>query len=297
MEFGEYIKQIRKDQKLSLREVAKRAGMSHPYLSQLETGRNNNPTRETLLKLSKGLEVDYSTLLKKAGYLDEQDRFLASLDAGLIAVFHVEEVYKFVEIEYKGKKEKVIVKGGKSHRVHPGADKNFPIKFGHLDPNNEDEILKFISDFGELGREKLPIRKEVGVNMYLEEFESETLSWIQTHIKTVKYIINLFEAIKRNDAEEIIKLVREKDFELILDGISDKRYIENKKIEVNPIFYSFLIIEDILNENIKFVRRELYSFSGQMDSYFTSDRLIDIIYWQLANIIQSEGIQFKKPIV
>lgn len=63
MTFGEYIKKMRSNKNLSSRELARKAGISQAYLSQLETGKNKNPTAETINKLAKALEVDYMELL------------------------------------------------------------------------------------------------------------------------------------------------------------------------------------------------------------------------------------------
>ena len=70
--FGSVIKRIRKDKKLSLKEVAKNGDMSHSYISQIENGKRNTPKPEILRKLSKGLNVPYLDLLEKAGLLDEE---------------------------------------------------------------------------------------------------------------------------------------------------------------------------------------------------------------------------------
>lgn len=62
MDFGQYIKEIREKNNLSVRELAKRAGMSHPYLSQLENGKNKNPSPEIVRKLATGLDIDFQSL-------------------------------------------------------------------------------------------------------------------------------------------------------------------------------------------------------------------------------------------
>src|SRR5699024_5117380 len=53
----------------------RRSEISHPYLSQLENGKNKRPTHEMLRKLSKGLKVDYLQLLEKAGYINEAEHY------------------------------------------------------------------------------------------------------------------------------------------------------------------------------------------------------------------------------
>lgn len=73
MAIGQEIKKTRKKKQLTLNELAKKSGVSQPYLSQLETGKNNNPTSDTLIKIAKGLDIPYIELLQKAGYIDDKD--------------------------------------------------------------------------------------------------------------------------------------------------------------------------------------------------------------------------------
>src|SRR5699024_4441795 len=70
MDFGTYIRNLRKSKQLTLREAARRSEMSHPYLSQIENGKNTNPTPHIIKKLAKGLEVPYMQLMQQAGYTD-----------------------------------------------------------------------------------------------------------------------------------------------------------------------------------------------------------------------------------
>lgn len=84
IELGEYIKKVRTGKKLSLRKAAEMAGVSHPYLSQLETGSHNNPSASTLEKLAKGLDIDYNYLSYLAGYVNvpniENDKNLTTAE-------------------------------------------------------------------------------------------------------------------------------------------------------------------------------------------------------------------------
>lgn len=63
MSFGEYLKQLRTNKGLSLRETARRSNMSGSYLSQLENSHNTNPKKDILMKLSSTLEVPYVDML------------------------------------------------------------------------------------------------------------------------------------------------------------------------------------------------------------------------------------------
>ncbi len=72
-DFGTTIRRMRKEQNLSVRKLAELSGVSHPYLSQIENGKNNaSPT--IIMKLAKGLKCHYRLLLVEAGYeMDERD--------------------------------------------------------------------------------------------------------------------------------------------------------------------------------------------------------------------------------
>lgn len=75
--FGEYLRKLRGNR--SLREMEKITGLSHTYLSTLEKGydprskKKRNPTPEALKNISEKLDVNYMELMKKAGYLPQDD--------------------------------------------------------------------------------------------------------------------------------------------------------------------------------------------------------------------------------
>lgn len=70
---GEYLKRIReKERKIGLRELSRRAGISHSYLSQIENG-NKYPKSYILRALAEELDIDYNILMYKAGYIDKEN--------------------------------------------------------------------------------------------------------------------------------------------------------------------------------------------------------------------------------
>ena len=69
--FGEYMKNLRDGQRLSLRDVAAHTGVSISYLTQIEHGRKKNPGADILKRLAPLYDVPARDLLKAAGYLDE----------------------------------------------------------------------------------------------------------------------------------------------------------------------------------------------------------------------------------
>lgn len=75
MNFGEFIKEKRENQKLSIREVSRISGVSHPYISQIENGKIDKPSPNILKKLATAFEnVTYIGLLRAAGYSDIANR-------------------------------------------------------------------------------------------------------------------------------------------------------------------------------------------------------------------------------
>ena len=68
---GEYIREQRSAARVSLRELARTAGVSNPYLSQVERGLRK-PSAEILAAIAKGLEISAETLYEQAGILDRR---------------------------------------------------------------------------------------------------------------------------------------------------------------------------------------------------------------------------------
>lgn len=60
---GSRIRELRTKQKLSLSELAKRAGVVKSYLSTIERGIASNPTIEVVNKIARALSVDQEVLL------------------------------------------------------------------------------------------------------------------------------------------------------------------------------------------------------------------------------------------
>ena len=67
---GDYIREQRESAQVSLRQLAKSAGVSNPYLSQIERGLKK-PSAEILQQIAKGLRISAETLYVRAGILDE----------------------------------------------------------------------------------------------------------------------------------------------------------------------------------------------------------------------------------
>ena len=68
---GDYIREQRSAANVSLRQLAKLAGVSNPYLSQIERGLRK-PSAEILQQIAKALRISAEALYVQAGILDER---------------------------------------------------------------------------------------------------------------------------------------------------------------------------------------------------------------------------------
>jgi transcriptional regulator with XRE-family HTH domain len=69
---GEYIRAQRTRAKISLRQLADSAGVSNPYLSQIERGLRK-PSAEILQQIAKGLRISAEALYVRAGILEDRE--------------------------------------------------------------------------------------------------------------------------------------------------------------------------------------------------------------------------------
>ncbi len=77
---GSYIREQREQAKISLRQLAQAAGVSNPYLSQVERGLRR-PSADILQQIAKGLRISAEALYVQAGILDEKRVETAVTDA------------------------------------------------------------------------------------------------------------------------------------------------------------------------------------------------------------------------
>ena len=71
-DIGEFIRDLRQNARISLRELADRAGVSNPYLIQIERGLRK-PSAEVLAQIASALRVSTPLMYLRAGLLNEKD--------------------------------------------------------------------------------------------------------------------------------------------------------------------------------------------------------------------------------
>jgi len=82
---GDYIRAQRRDSNVSLRQLATLAGVSNPYLSQIERGLRK-PSAEILQQIAKALRISAEALYVQAGILEQRE------GSGLVAdAIHADE--------------------------------------------------------------------------------------------------------------------------------------------------------------------------------------------------------------
>jgi len=72
-ELGAFIRDQRERSALSLRKLAAQAGVSNPYLSQIERGLRK-PSAEILMAIARALQIRTEALYERAGLIDPAER-------------------------------------------------------------------------------------------------------------------------------------------------------------------------------------------------------------------------------
>jgi len=71
-DLGAFIRDRRRDARLSVRKMSELAGISNPYLSQIERGLRK-PSAEILQQIATALRISAETLYVRAGFLEPHD--------------------------------------------------------------------------------------------------------------------------------------------------------------------------------------------------------------------------------
>jgi transcriptional regulator with XRE-family HTH domain len=94
---GDYIREQREQARISMRQLAQQAGVSNPYLSQIERGLRK-PSADILQQIAKGLRISAEALYVQAGILDDRPAD-TGVRSALLADAELSERQKQVLIE------------------------------------------------------------------------------------------------------------------------------------------------------------------------------------------------------
>jgi transcriptional regulator with XRE-family HTH domain len=96
-DLGAYIREQRNSAQISVRQLARLAGVSNPYLSQIERGLRR-PSAEILQQIAKALRISAEALYVKAGILEERETD-SDIPAAIVGDTTVTERQKQVLLE------------------------------------------------------------------------------------------------------------------------------------------------------------------------------------------------------
>ena len=108
-ELGEFIRDQRRIDHLSLRKLSEMAGISNPYLSQIERGLRK-PSAKILQQIARALEISSETLYIRAGILEARE------GADLIA-----EIRRDPELSEEQKKTLIRIYNSFRHENEDGS--------------------------------------------------------------------------------------------------------------------------------------------------------------------------------
>ena len=80
---GDYLREQRQSARLSLRQLAEQAGVSNPYLSQIERGLRK-PSADVLQQLAKALRISAEQLYLRAGIVSPDDTLGGSVELAVL---------------------------------------------------------------------------------------------------------------------------------------------------------------------------------------------------------------------
>ena len=80
---GDYLREQRLAAQLTLRQLAEQAGVSNPYLSQIERGLRR-PSAEVLQQIAKALRISAEQLYQRAGIVHPEDGVGGSVELAIL---------------------------------------------------------------------------------------------------------------------------------------------------------------------------------------------------------------------
>ncbi|MCU1672015.1 MAG: hypothetical protein JWN77_128 [Frankiales bacterium] len=120
---GDYIREQRADSNVSLRQLAKLAGVSNPYLSQIERGLRK-PSAEILQQIAKALRISAEALYVQAGILEQREGSGVVADAVLAdELLNERQKQVLLEIYESFRKENAGTPSNEAPAVEPLAAK------------------------------------------------------------------------------------------------------------------------------------------------------------------------------
>jgi len=151
-DLGGYLKEQRETARLSLRQLASAAGVSNPYLSQIERGLRK-PSAEVLQQIAKGLQISAEALFQRAGLLEDAGgvEVEVALQSDVNLTARQKRVLLDIYATFRAENARAIVESGGGSETgaetesEPGTRETFKSVFNqgaNVVPLNQAEELK-----------------------------------------------------------------------------------------------------------------------------------------------------------
>src|SRR3984885_5494474 len=166
---GAYIREQREQARISLRQLAQSAGISNPYLSQIERGLRR-PSADILQQIAKGLRISAEALYVQAGFLEDRPPGSAVREAVLTDQELTErQKQMLIEIYESFRKETLMSRAGTAGLVDDQSGRD-PARAALTGP--DDRIPAALT-----GRPRLALAAPSGNDDDEEEDPRDAWSW------------------------------------------------------------------------------------------------------------------------
>jgi len=135
---GAYIREQREQAKISMRQLAQAAGVSNPYLSQVERGLRK-PSADILQQIAKGLRISAEALYVQAGILEDKPGE-TTVTGAIKADTEITERQKQMLIDIYESFRKEVRANAEALAEDPG-ETAAPV----ADPGTEDPVVKAVA--------------------------------------------------------------------------------------------------------------------------------------------------------
>ena len=149
---GAYIREQREQAKISLRQLAQAAGVSNPYLSQIERGLRR-PSADILQQIARGLRISAEALYVQAGFLEDRPPGVGVRDAVLS------------DPELSERQKQMLLEVYESFRKESAADgRNQTVLAGEVEPGDHEDQAEPATEHGPLQDPNAPSVTDLGQN-------------------------------------------------------------------------------------------------------------------------------------
>jgi SOS regulatory protein LexA len=180
-EFQEFLKAHREEKGYSVRGLAELTGVSHTYLSQVETGKRGIPKPEILKKLHKPLGVEYQELMEKAGYITPE------IEDETLKLIESKTLEELIEAMAESVKTSFTDNNGV---INEDIAHYFIESIKQSDPEMTQEDIRSVvygEEFFEQLFEKMTINEQIEfLNMTIKEFDALGLTFEKDVLKKKK---------------------------------------------------------------------------------------------------------------